>query len=139
MRAAATVGRLMPSPRKRMTLRAWPAIAPLPAARAAPARYHQAAVSPSGWATVGTSMTCTAVGAGAGACVAHAARKEAQVARAKARMRSGNVEGPQMITARTLRNNAALRIAAHRCSAHAVEHGASGAYGRPFVFPAWRV
>src|SRR5690606_38143891 len=55
MRAAATVVRLIPSPRKRMTFFARPDIAPLAAARAAPLRYHHCAVSPEGWVISGTS------------------------------------------------------------------------------------
>src|SRR5687767_9451689 len=56
MRAAATVVRLMPSPRNRITFFARPFIAPLVAARAAPLRYHQAGVSPAGCAIGGTSI-----------------------------------------------------------------------------------
>src|SRR5690606_15085693 len=67
MRAAATVVRLMPSPRKTITFFALPPIAPLAAARAAPLRYHQPAVSPSGWATSGTSIGAACVVAAAGA------------------------------------------------------------------------
>src|SRR5436190_5971105 len=60
----------MPSPRNTMTLRARPDMDPLAAARAAPARYHQAADSPSGRWMVGTSM---GFGAAAGAgCAAGA-------------------------------------------------------------------
>src|SRR5687768_5706290 len=72
MRAAATVVRLMPSPRNRMTFLALPSMAPLPAARAAPLRYHHCGVSPAGWAMAGTS---TAIAPGvrvAGEVLAHA-------------------------------------------------------------------
>src|SRR5690606_23919624 len=67
MRAAATVVRLMPSPRNTITFFALPPMAPLAAARAAPLRYHQSAVSPCGWATSGTSIGATRVAALAGA------------------------------------------------------------------------
>src|SRR5688572_28705666 len=62
MRAAATVVRLMPSPRNTITFFALTAIAPLPAARAAPARYHHAAVSPCGCVMAGTSMGAAVTG-----------------------------------------------------------------------------
>src|SRR5690606_14949312 len=61
MRAAATVVRLMPSPRNTITFLARPCIAPLAAARAAPLRYHQAAVSPWGWPMAGTSTSMAAL------------------------------------------------------------------------------
>src|SRR6478735_2017873 len=57
MRAAATVGRLMPSPMKRMILRALGAPDARACAAAAPARNHQAAVSPSGRAIAGTTIS----------------------------------------------------------------------------------
>jgi len=76
-----------------MTLRARPDIAPFSAARAAPARYHQAAVSPAGREIAGTSMGAIADGAFAGdatsfdAMPAHAAVDNAtQKTRAVARI-----------------------------------------------------
>src|SRR5690606_20166370 len=88
MRAAATVVRLMPSPKNRITLRALPAMAPLAAAWAAPLRYHHSGVSPSGRVISGTATavaTCGAVLEGAGA-VAQAAGSRAQSsARGRAR------------------------------------------------------
>src|SRR5690606_22348720 len=88
MRAAATVGRLMPSPTNRITLRAVPCMAPLAAAWAAPWRNHQEALSPSGWRMSGTPTATPAaagvaagVGAGAGRLVvAHAAAERVTVA-----------------------------------------------------------
>src|SRR5690606_2311157 len=80
MRAAATVVRLMPSPRNTITFLARPDMAPLAAACAAPLRYHQAGVSPAGRSIAGTS---TDTGASAGAVAAPVVAGVAQaVARA---------------------------------------------------------
>src|SRR5690606_3108203 len=79
MRAAATVVRLMPSPRNRITFFARPAMAPLAAARAAPARYHHSGVSPAGRAISGTG-TCTVAGAGGAWWAAVAAQAPSRVA-----------------------------------------------------------
>jgi hypothetical protein len=68
MRAAATVVRLMPSPRKMITFFARPCIAPRAAACDAPSRNHHAAVSPPGWAIAGTATAMPAAGVDS-ACV----------------------------------------------------------------------
>src|SRR5690606_17672379 len=62
MRAAATVVRLMPSPRNRITFFARPRMAPRAAACAAPSRNHQAGVSSPGWRMAGTSIAAMAGG-----------------------------------------------------------------------------
>src|SRR5690242_9008204 len=77
MRAAATVVRLMPSPRNRIRFFAFALPAPCACALAAPARNHQAAVSPAGRWIDGTSI-CACAGAvllpvGAGDVVAQPA------------------------------------------------------------------
>src|SRR3546814_18909916 len=97
MRAAATVVRLMPSPRNTITFFACPCIAPLAAARAAPLRYHQAAVSPCGWATSGTSIGGTGWAAEPAGAVSRtlplqAANRVARQASGTARLRWGPVE-----------------------------------------------
>src|SRR3546814_10680820 len=99
MRAAATVVRLMPSPRNTITFFACPCIAPLAAARAAPLRYHQAAVSPCGWATSGTSIGCTGWAAEPAGAVSRtlplqAASRVARQASGTARIRWAPVDGP---------------------------------------------
>lgn len=55
-----------------MTFLALPSMAPLPAARAAPLRYHHWGVSPAGWATAGTSMATAPGAVAAGVPVAQA-------------------------------------------------------------------
>ena len=92
MRAAATVVRLMPSPRNRITFFARPCIAPFAAARAAPLRYHQAAVSPCGCATSGTSIAPTGrpspeAGVASRTLPLHAARRVARQASGNKRIR----------------------------------------------------
>src|SRR5687768_6650542 len=83
MRAAATVVRLMPSPRNTMMFFARPRIAPRSAACAAPSRNHQAGVSPSGCVIVGTStwsVLAAEMGSGEAGEVAQALHRVARQA-----------------------------------------------------------
>src|SRR5690606_11805073 len=94
MRAAATVGRLMPSPTNRITFFAFPPSAPRWAASAAPSRNHHCALSCSGCWMVGTATWMAVVLAGStgdvfdGAVVAQAATSRAG-ARTRLADRSG--------------------------------------------------
>src|SRR5690606_40163934 len=87
MRAAATVGRLMPSPTNRMTFLAFPLSAPRAAACDAPLRNHHSAVWPSGRWTSGTATAgCGAVAAMVAGAVGMAAQAPSNAVVMQARL-----------------------------------------------------